>query len=153
MNENTELHIEGSQKLTDIFGYWPAFHDAEVIDLHLWRGNVNPENNCYIFPVLTMQVHLWELTQEVDSKGNLLMKHHTLATLRFYDIEDDIELYNFNQQNAIFELSIKHCKRSEGSSLYFNVKIVPSYGLGALFKCSRIEVMDCKPCNEDGEIL
>ena len=32
-----ESFIDGSEKLVRIFGYWPSFHDAEVIDLHLWR--------------------------------------------------------------------------------------------------------------------
>jgi len=29
--ENIETLIQGSEKLTNIFGYWPDFHDAEVI--------------------------------------------------------------------------------------------------------------------------
>jgi len=29
--------IEGAKNLRDWFGYWPSFHDAEVILLHLHR--------------------------------------------------------------------------------------------------------------------
>jgi len=30
-----ESFIDSSEKLTNVFGYWPSFHDAEVLDLHL----------------------------------------------------------------------------------------------------------------------
>ncbi|PYU05658.1 MAG: hypothetical protein DMG33_10305, partial [Acidobacteria bacterium] len=50
--ENIETLIENSRKLTEIFGYWPSFHDAEVIDLHFWRGDVDSEADRYVFPVL-----------------------------------------------------------------------------------------------------
>ena len=46
---NIETRIDGSEKLTRIFGYWPSFHDAEVIELNFWRGDVNPEVERYIF--------------------------------------------------------------------------------------------------------
>jgi hypothetical protein len=42
--------IEGSQKITDIFGYWPSFHDAEIISFHLWRGDVDSNRSSYVFP-------------------------------------------------------------------------------------------------------
>ena len=48
---NIETRIEGSEKLVGIFAYWPTFHDAEVIELNFWRGDVKPEEERYIFPV------------------------------------------------------------------------------------------------------
>jgi hypothetical protein len=64
---NVETHIEGSEKLTCIFGRWPSFHDAEVVDLHLWRGDSMTERSHPRFPVLTTKIHLWELTNEIDA--------------------------------------------------------------------------------------
>jgi hypothetical protein len=55
--ENIESLIQGSEKLTSIFGYWPSFHDAEIIDLHFWRGVVEPDQGRYDFPVLTLRIH------------------------------------------------------------------------------------------------
>ncbi len=104
MNE-IEKFIEGSERLTSIFGYWPSFHDAEVIEFNLWRGDVEPDAGRYIFPVLTTKIHLWELTSEVDDRGILVMRHHTLTTLRFHDV-DKLHMDGFNHQNAIFGLSI-----------------------------------------------
>jgi hypothetical protein len=44
--------IIGSEKLTSIFGRWPSFPDAEVHELHFWRGPVDTEAEVYNFPVL-----------------------------------------------------------------------------------------------------
>jgi hypothetical protein len=80
---NIESLIRDSQKLTDIFGYWPSFHDAEVLEVNLWRGNIDQQEGLYLFPVLTLKMHVWKLTNEVDSKGYLVLQHHTLTTLKF----------------------------------------------------------------------
>jgi len=86
--ENIESLIQGSEKLTRIFGYWPSFHDAEIIDLHFWRGVVEPDQGRYDFPVLTLKIHVWELTNDVNSNGFLVLKHHTITTLRFFDVDE-----------------------------------------------------------------
>lgn len=147
-----ESEIENSKKLTDIFGYWPSFHDAEIIDLHLWRGHIDPEKNIYQFPVLTIRLHLWELAKD-NAEDRLIMKHHTLATLRFHGLDEPNEFRSFNYQNEIFELRIEYLSGEQQGSSRFEVWIDPSLGLAANFKCGRIEVLDCTPCDEDGNPL
>ncbi|HJZ62933.1 MAG TPA: hypothetical protein VKD70_01340 [Candidatus Acidoferrum sp.] len=56
--ENTETLIQGSEKLTNIFGYWPDFHDAEVLEIYFWRGDVDPDQNRFDFPVFSIPAHL-----------------------------------------------------------------------------------------------
>jgi hypothetical protein len=141
--------VEGSEKLTSIFGYWPTFHDAEVLDVHLWRGDVKPEEKRYLFPVLTTKLHVWELTNEVTAQGYCTLRKHTLATLRFYDVLD-LRMEGFNQQNAILELSIARNQHSEGPVGTFIVNFDPAFGMGAEFTCSRIEVVEAIPCSDDG---
>ena len=70
---NIESHIAGSQKLIDIFGRWPSFHDAEVVELNFWRGQVKPGvwDDRTIMPVLTAKIHIWI----------------ALATLRFEGVD------------------------------------------------------------------
>jgi hypothetical protein len=143
--------IEGSQKLTDIFGYWPSFHDAEVIEFHLWRGDVEPEQERNVFPVLTVKLHVWELTQEEDAQGHLVLRHHTLATLRFYDV-DEFRTEGFNQQNAILKLSIEQRERTDGPSPFFFVEFRPAFGMSASFRCFRVVVVDVAPCTKDGDV-
>jgi hypothetical protein len=56
--ENIESLIAGSEKLTNIFGYWPSFYDAEVLELHFDRGDIQPAKGIYKFPVLIFKIHL-----------------------------------------------------------------------------------------------
>jgi hypothetical protein len=149
---NIESLITGSGKLTNVFGYWPSFHDAEVLDLHFTRGNVEPENGLYDFPILTLRIHVWQLTKNVDSKGYLILLHHTLTTLKFRDVSD-FQMQGFNHQNAMMELVLASQERSEGPSPYFSVELVPAFGMSASFNCLGIEVVDAVACAEDGKLI
>ena len=135
--------IEGSENITDLFGYWPSFHDAEIINFHLWRGDVDPDQNKWIFPVITVLVHLWELTNQVGPDGYLICRHETLATLRFHNV-DKLQVAGLNQQNAIFGLYIERKERESGPSPYFTVSFEPAHGIDATFECLRIEVVNAK---------
>lgn len=142
---NIETLIEGSEKLTSIFGFWPSFHDAEVIDLQLWRGDATAERSHPRFPVLTTKIHVWELTSQIDARGDYALRHHTLTTLRFHDVLD-LEIQGFNQQNAIFGLSITAKDHSDHPSRQsFVVQFEPSFGIDARFQCFRVEVVDAIP--------
>ncbi len=144
-----ESHIAGSQKLTDIFGRWPTFHDAEVIEVHLWRGDVRPGDwdDRNVFPVLTAKIHIF-----IENPGS----QHTLATLRFEDV-DDLKMEGFNHENAILGLSISIQERGKfesGEDLppYLVVQFQRGFGISASFRCFRIEVIDAVRCGEDGKV-
>ena len=96
MSEIASL-IVGSEKLTSIFGRWPSFHDAEIHDLHLQRGYIN---------LLTVRLHLWLMTRDIDQKGFYVSTKHTLTKMKFYDV-DNFRMEGFNHQNAIFGLGIE----------------------------------------------
>jgi hypothetical protein len=147
-----ESFIEGSEKLTKIFGYWPTFHDAEVLDLHFWRGDVDSDAGRYVFPVLTVKLHHWQLTNEINVKEYFVLRHHTLSALRFHNVYE-FEMDGFNHQNAILSLSIVREERAEGPSPIFRVEFDPAFGMGASFHCLRVGVMKSVPCSEDGSPL
>lgn len=152
MTANIESLILGSEKLTNIFGYWPSFHDAEVLELHFWRGHIDEERGIYDFPVLVLKIHLWELTKEVTPEGYLVLRHHTLTTLRFRDVSN-FQMEGFNHQNSIFVLSLARQERTKPPSPYFSVEVQPGFGMGASFECLGIEVIDAAPCSEDGNVI
>jgi hypothetical protein len=141
--------IVNSEKLIEIFHYWPTFHDAEVIDLHLWRGNVETQADQYVFFVLTVKLHVWEITSEVNTEGFLVSRRHTLSTLRFHDVYE-FRMEGFNHQNAILRLSIVQEERAQPPSPVFAVRFDAAFGMGASFSCSRVEVVDEVPCSSDG---
>ena len=139
--KNIENAIIGSEKLTDIFGYWPTFHDAEIIELYLCRGDIEPKENRYIFPSLSVKMEVWEWTKKVDSGSSLIPQHQTSTTLKFHNLED-FQMDSFDYQNAIFELSISMCQRTDSPSLFFDVHFKPGHGMNSSFKCSKIEVIN-----------
>jgi hypothetical protein len=52
---------------------------------------------------MEMQVHLFEVTKDVTPEGYFVLTKHTLAQLRFQNIEN-LQLSDFSFQNCIFEL-------------------------------------------------
>lgn len=142
-----ESFIQGSQKLIEIFDHWPNFHDAEILEAHLSRGKNQSGQKPQ--PTLIVKIHTWQMTGEINTAGFYVNRHHTVVTLRFSDI-GDFSMEGFNQQNVISELSIKPEGHTDGSSPLFAVEFWSSFGMGALFKCSQIEVLETLPCTEDG---
>src|ERR1700683_1383336 len=142
--------LENGDALTRFFGgRWPSFHDAEVFEVQLDRGQVEPEKGLYEFPTLTLKIHLWEMTREVDQNGYFVLRSHTLATLRFADV-DNVNLVGFNHQNAIMGMEIVRRERTDGPSPYFAVEIDPVFGIAASFTCLHAAVIEAVPCNPDG---
>ena len=139
--ENIETLIQGSEKLTNIFGYWPDFHDAEVLELHFLRGRINAEEGQFDFPALTISMDLKEWAIPTEPSGNTVLRRRIWATLHFADV-DNFRMEGFNYQNAILGLCIDRLERPQGSSPYFTVHFDPAFGMGATFECLRIEVVD-----------
>jgi hypothetical protein len=63
-----------ADRLTQIFGAWPSFHDSEVLGVRLARSG--PDG-----PTCETQIHLFERTSEVDTAGFFILRHHTQVTL------------------------------------------------------------------------
>ena len=137
-----EKEIIGSERLTSIFGGWPSFHDAEVTEIHLDRGEVNQDTATFEFPVLTIKLVLWNLTSRVNANGYLETEHHTLAILQFSDVEN-LAMSGFNHQNAIMGLQIE--RQSNEGRTEFKVIFDPAFGMGCEFSCSSVEVLNAIP--------
>jgi hypothetical protein len=136
--------FDGNQILTSIFGEWPSFHDAEVIDVQLWRGDVKPGewDDSNVFPVLTVKVRILEATQPGATGDS---GRDVLATLRFHDV-DDVKIEGFNHQNAILGISIVQRERGKfasGEDLPPDLVVIfePAFGVAASFRCRRAEIL------------
>jgi hypothetical protein len=141
--------IAGREKLTSIFGRWPSFHDAEVHELRFQRGHIDTDAQVYEFPCLTVKLHHWLMTNEIDQKGYYVSTKHTLTTVKFFDV-DNFKMEGFNHQNAIFGLEIDQKTREEGPTPYFTVDFEPSFGIDATFTALRIEIVEAVPCDAEG---
>ncbi len=61
--------ISGAAELHDWFGYWPSFHDAEIVSLHLNRQGRS-----------SLRLLTWEMTKDIDEKGYYVLTKHALAS-------------------------------------------------------------------------
>ena len=136
-----ESLVHGREKLLAIFGRWPSFHDAEVMEIHLSRTPRGPGGKRDRRVELPAKIHTWDMTSEVDETGYYILKNHTMVTFRFSGVEE-LKLEGFNHQNAIFGLTIQPNKSSDAGSSKFHVEFDPSFGVDAIFDCSAIEVVD-----------
>ena len=126
------LEVENSQLILDK-GQWPNFHDAEVHDLNIWRGDVRPDDNVWIGPVIEASFEL--CAQQLPY----------IAVLKFHNC-DAISLQKFNQQNAVYDLSLKFEARgnyNDGTPLPPHISVIFEQAFGATlsFKCSGVEVL------------
>ena len=141
--------IEGADKLTSVFGYWPSFHDAEIVWLRLDR---RPVLEGLYGPTLEALIHTFEMTSEVGRDGSYVLRHHVLAHFRFHDVTG-LELEHFNHQNVLFGLSITDIRDRQMEMIDFEVTLSSSFGLSGLFYCKRAELMEVTPCSEDAKPL
>lgn len=132
--------IRNVELLTDIFGRFPSFHDSEIVRLALERGSRNESG-----PILTAEVHVFEMTKEVDSQNKFILKNHTLAALRFAGVRD-LVIDDFNQQNVVGGLSIE----SSPNGHEFSVAFESLYGADLRFRCGSISVESVQPFLKNG---
>jgi hypothetical protein len=114
--------IVGAQELHDWFGYWPRFHDAEIVSLHLNRRSPS-----------FLVIHTWEMTSKVDDRGFYVLEKHVVVEFVFDDVVE-LELGGFSHQNVIFGLDIQ---KKEGG---FVVTLDPCYGMAGTIEVENISI-------------
>jgi len=128
-----------SQLILD-HGEWPNFHDAEVHNLNIWRGDVRPDDNVWIGPVIEASFELCALEKPY------------IVVLKFHDCES-IRLEEFNHQNAVYDLQFAFEARgtlTNGEPLlpYIVVRFEGALGAALSFKCFRVQAVERKEIDE-----
>jgi hypothetical protein len=131
------MQVQNQHLLTDIFGYWPSFHDAEILSIFLERSGKSR-------PSLTSRIHVFEMTSEIGPTGAYVLRHHTLLTLRFEGVNLDYIRY-FNHQNVLFSLDISTVDEDKNGTSWYEVSFDTSYGCEAAFRCQSITVLSVEP--------
>jgi hypothetical protein len=114
--------VQGASELEEWFGYWPSFHDAEVIGLHLNREGSS-----------SLRVHTWGMTKEIDDKGYYVLTKHIVVEFIF-DAVCGLSLNGFNHQNVIFGLAI------DKTNFGFRVTLDDCYGLAGSIEAENISL-------------
>ncbi len=127
---NPLTDVEDSHLILDEGG-WPNFHDAEIHHLTIWRGDVRPDDDVWVGPVVEVSLELCAL------------KNPYIVTLKFHDCVD-IQLQSFNHQNAVYDLRLQYLSRGlllDGSPMtpYIDVEFVEAFGSRMGFKCFKVQ--------------
>ncbi|WP_406699857.1 Imm50 family immunity protein [Singulisphaera sp. Ch08] len=137
--------ILGGERLTSVFGYWPSFHDAEVIWLRMDRRSFADGGG----PIVELMLHTFEITSDVGPDGCYVLRNHVLVHFRFHDAVE-LRLAGFNHQNALFGLTVSDLRERQWEHIHFEVHLQPAFGVGASFQCHEIEVLSVEPCDKNG---
>jgi len=126
-------HIKNSDIALDN-GQWPNFHDAEVHNLNIWRGDVRPDDNVWIGTQMDVSFELCAL------------QYPFIVLIKFHDCES-MKLEEFNHQNAVYDLNFTFEDRgtlNDGKPLppFICVTFEQAFGMALSFKCMRIEVVE-----------
>ncbi len=110
--------ISHSELVEELFGYWPEFADAKVVELS-WRQS----------SALHLALHYIDAEQSKGATVGLLFQGVT-----------DLQLSELGTENVLDLLAIV-----PGQPIV--VELVPCFGLGGTFKCSSVEVTGVAPNN------
>lgn len=107
--------IAGEELLTECFGKWPCFHDAEVLSVFLTRSGES---------VLRIYPYYPDKPATVD---------FVLSGIT------DIELADFSSQNVIHSVHIEKAKDQHGDDVY-RLTLGPCYGVAGRVDAESLRV-------------
>lgn len=114
--------VRGAAELNAWFGYWPTFHDAEVLSVALERNAAS-----------RLRVHTWHMTNQVDERGYYVMTKHIVVSFVLENVTD-CELGAFNRQNVLNSLRVE--RESKG----FKVILDECYGLNGSITATGLRI-------------
>jgi hypothetical protein len=134
--------IPGAVDVAAWFGYWPSFHDAEVLSITLDRLNAS-----------RVVIHTFEMTREVDARGYYVLDKNAIVTFFLEGfLRDQYGIANtrlefFNHQNVLsraivnktaggYELVLEGCYGVDGviSAEHIRVEIAPAMPAGGVYQ-------------------
>jgi hypothetical protein len=127
MNEAPE--IPGADELVQWFGYWPTFHDSEVLSIELTRSHGS-----------RVRIHAFERTSEVDDRGYYVLAKHAIVTFTLEGFPSDREgitntrIDYFNHQNVLSSARVE--RTNNGYVLVLD----GIFGVDGSISCERMSV-------------
>ncbi len=127
MNEAPD--IPGADELVRWFGYWPSFHDAEVLSIELNRS-----------AGVRIRIYAFERTSEVDASGYYVLAKHAIVTFLlegFTRNEEGITNTRIDFFNARNYLNGVLVEKTTGG---YVLTLEAVYGVDGGFSCERMSV-------------
>ena len=127
--------IPGTEEVLSALGWWPSFHDAEVINFSLSRGATPDAKESEAR--LDVQVREYEPRHEGTAQYELVLVKNVIIRFAFAGVQD-VQVEDFNFQNVIDALHIQ-TEATQGK-LRLRVEVESIYGFGATWLCSSAMV-------------
>lgn len=127
--------IQGYEELVSALGYWPSFHDAEVLSFTLARG-AEPDEKRSVAQMV-VQVRQYEARHEGTAKYEMALVQNVVITFFFEGVEA-VEVEDFNFQNVIDSLRV--LPAAELPSAMLRVEVESIYGFGARWLCKEARI-------------
>lgn len=128
------------ERVVNHFGYWPTFHDAEVLSLTLDRDAQVGKTG----PTLTILLHGFEISSKITPAGHYKTIKHCVVTFAFYDVYLE-QFEHFNHQNAIMGLTLTDITADGLEHFRLAAAIEGANGLTCSFQCRYGQVLDLTP--------
>jgi hypothetical protein len=125
--------VAGSERLVAAMGHWPSFHDADV-------RRVERSGDA-----LTVVVHVFQMTSEVDVRGYFVLTKHHLVTFELLGVIADT-LPEGYEGTTLFELVAE--RTDEGVVIAFESVIGAEWSWQA--RCAQVRIAALHPCGPDG---
>lgn len=127
--------IPGTDEVLSALGWWPSFHDAEVIHFSLSRGARPEEKKSEA--QLEVQVREYETRNPGTAQYELTLVKNVIIRFAFTGVEE-VQVDDFNFQNVINSLEFH--RESEAPESRLRVAIESIYGFGATWLCRTARV-------------
>jgi hypothetical protein len=140
------IEIDNASTLSDLFGHWPDFHDAELITLRLHATE-------HSGPQLEAEFEVAEMSGEVDDRGYFKDSQRARTTVRFNRVAR-LLVSDFLEQNVLSSLKLSEAGADDYDKIFGNgprgrrryrVRWDSSVGCEADFLCDTIEVLAASP--------
>ena len=118
--------IEHADIVLSHFGYWPSFHDAEVISMNFVRDNEKGHASMH------MKILAFEMTDKLKD-GSFQLVEYCLIDIEFFDLEKS-EINGFNHQNVLEGLQF-----GKRDNVMF-CKLNTSYGVDGYIEAKKIRI-------------
>jgi hypothetical protein len=124
-----EPDIPGASNVTEWFGRWPTFHDAEVLSIIMQRSGESRVAIC-----------AFETTSEVDGSGRYVLAKQAVVTFVLDGFpQDQYGITNtrvefFNHQNVLSSAAVN--RRTEG----YELVLEGCHGVDASLLCKHMRV-------------
>ncbi len=115
--------IPGAKELKEWFGYWPSFHDAEIVSLSVHRSEQS-----------VLSIYFWNTDwEQVLPDRHFFHDKHVVVHFNMKGVFD-LDLNEFNHQNVIDGLIFE---KIEGG---IEILLSGCYGLCGSISCESVEI-------------